>query len=122
MRVPIRKGSVLWLPDDSVNLPPSANRTEHARRPIVVVSGDDNNADSEWLVFLGCPISSAAYSTEFDVKLAAGAGGLAKKGWVRVPLVQPFSKTDVLDRAGQLDANLMEEITVRLLSYMDALQ
>lgn len=122
MKVPIRKGSVLWLPDAMINLPPGANRTEHPRRPVLVVSGDVNNADGEWPVFLGCPISSQSYSTEFDVRLPAGAGGLPKKGWVRVPLVQPFSKTDVLDRANQLDANRVDEVIARLLSYMDAIQ
>jgi mRNA-degrading endonuclease toxin of MazEF toxin-antitoxin module len=122
MRVPIRKGAVLWLPDDSVNLPPGASRTEHVRRPVLVVSGDANNTDGDWPVFLGCPISSQSYATEFDVRLPAGAGGLAKKGWVRVPLVQPFSKTDVLDRSDQIEANKVDEVIARLLAYMDAIQ
>lgn len=122
MRPPIRRGEVLWLADHSVKLPPETNRTEHQRRPVVVLSRDANNTDAEWPVFFGCPISSQGYATEFDVKLAAGAGGLAKKGWVRVALAQPFSKTDALERAGQLDANVIEQIVARLLSYVGAIE
>jgi mRNA-degrading endonuclease toxin of MazEF toxin-antitoxin module len=110
------------MPDHSVKLPPETNRTEHPRRPVVVLSRDVNNADAEWPVFLGCPISSQGYATEFDVKVVAGAGGLARKGWVRVALAQPFSKTDAMERVGQFDANTMEQIVARLLNFIGAIE
>jgi len=102
-------------------MPPTAARQTHPKRPIVVMSADGTNVDDEWPIFLGCPISSQSYHTEFDVKLPAGAGGLAKKGWVRVPLVQPFAKADVMERSGQLDAGVMDEIIARLLNYSGAI-
>jgi mRNA-degrading endonuclease toxin of MazEF toxin-antitoxin module len=121
MTVPIRRGSVLWVPDTSVQMPPSTGRDWHPKRPVLVLSRDLNNTDSEWPIFMGCPISSASYASEFDVKLAAGLGGLTKKGWVRVALLQPFAKTDAIDRAGQLDAAIVDEVIARLLMYTGAI-
>jgi len=121
MRPPIRRGSVLWLPDTSINLPPDVNRTLHPKRPVIVLSRDLNNTDDLWPVFVGCPISSGSSSSEFDVRLAANEGGLAKKGWARVALIQPFAKVDVMDRAGQLDASVVDEILARWLQYVDAI-
>jgi len=117
MKDPIRRGSVMWVPDAAVQMPPDAHRQMHAKRPVLVLSGDASNDDASWPIILAAPITSSDYSTEFDVKVGANQGGLSKKGWIRIPLIQPIAKTDVLERAGQLDAAIVAEVIARWLRY-----
>ena len=110
-----------WVPDEQVHLPPEDNRTAHAKRPVLVLTNDDKNDEEGWPVVVVCPISSGSQASNFDVRIAANTGGLSAKGWARVCLIQPMDKRYVAERAGQVDASVVEAITANLLAYLGAI-
>ena len=121
MSVPIRRGGVYWVDDRVVGLPPTETdkRNFHPRRPFLVVSNDDRNCEDDWPMVLGYPISTADhFRSEFDVPLPKGAANLPDRCHVQVALAQPIAKTKVLDRLGQVDANTMELVVARFISYV----
>jgi mRNA-degrading endonuclease toxin of MazEF toxin-antitoxin module len=80
-----------------------------------VVTGAQSNGDLKWPFVLVCPISgSTSRRTRFDVQLAKGQGGVIKKCWIRIPAVQPLTKTALEDRAGTLDEDLLTQVQGRL--------
>ena len=95
---PIISGGIYLVKDSLLILPSAEARAVHEeRRRFVVISGD-TNTETDWPVVLGCPISSSTtHRTRFDVHLAAGEAGTAKRCWVRVPAVQPLRKVDLQD-------------------------
>jgi mRNA-degrading endonuclease toxin of MazEF toxin-antitoxin module len=113
----------LYMVADSklVLLPDPSTREVHAeRRRFVILGGAERNQDDKWPVVLGCPVSSATtYRTEFDVQLAAGEAGTAKKCWIRIPCLQPLQKSDLQDLTGTLSAERLEETLIRVIDYMD---
>lgn len=119
MNNPIRRGGVFLVSDDTVSLPPNAQRLTHHQRPVIVISGDAKNADPEWPHVLVVPTSSSGRrSTEFCVKLAYGTGNLPSKCWARVVMPQPIAKADLGNYLGQIPADIMETIDTALLAYM----
>lgn len=113
-------GGIYYIADAALTLPPDSERQLHQeRRPFLVLSGPDTNADPDWTVVSGCPLSSSTvYRTHLDVKLAAGEGGVTKKCWVRIHAIQPILKEDLEDRVGSLDAVRLQEVQARLLQYL----
>lgn len=117
--VPIRRGNLYNVVDLSVNLPPTTKRNQHATRPFLVVSNDTQNADPTWLTVTGFPLShNDAYTTQYDVELQKGQGGLPKKSWVQVDMLQPLAKKDLLSWIGVLDANSVEACIANVLEYI----
>lgn len=99
----IRAGQIYLVSDQKVSMPPEENRTFHEQRTILVISGNVHNSNNSWPLLTACPISSGSRSSELDIRLGAGIGGLAKKGFARIALVQPFPKNllgDCLDLKG----------------------
>lgn len=120
MSVPIRRGAVYWIPDEAVELPPTPRekRNLHKRRPFLILSIDERNAEEAWPVVLGFPLSTSdVFVSEYDVELAAGKANLPDRCIVQVALLQAIAKRHILDRIGQLDANDMEKVTVGHLRY-----
>ncbi len=79
----------------------------------------DTNQDASWPIVLGFPLSTAReFTSEFDVALKAGQANLPEDCWVRVEMMQPIAKTKLVERVGQLDANVIEECMTRFLSYL----
>jgi len=120
MNVPIRRGAVYWIHDDAVELPPTtrAKRKMHSRRPFLVLSLDERNAEDSWPIVQGFPLSTSdVVVTEYDVFLAAGVANLPKRCAVQVPLLQPIAKRHILERIGQLPANEMEKVVLGHLRY-----
>lgn len=113
-------GGVYWVRDDLLVLIPAKERSvQHDRRMVVVVSGSETNASSEWPFILACPISgSTKFRTRYCVKLAQGEGNVDKKSWVRVPAVQPLEKATLQDLVGYLPGSRLTEIQTRLVEYM----
>ncbi|MGI5155185.1 hypothetical protein [Microbispora sp. CA-102843] len=48
MKSSIRKGGVYYVSDRSLTMPPNDQRNLHARRPVVVLSGDAKNQQPDW--------------------------------------------------------------------------
>jgi mRNA-degrading endonuclease toxin of MazEF toxin-antitoxin module len=121
MTVPIRRGAIYWVEDAAIDLPPTetSQRVVHPRRPFLVVTTDDSNADVTWPIVLGYPVSTAErFMTEHDVPLPTGTANLSKRSHVQVALLQPVSKSKLLEWIGQVDANTLELVNARALSYI----
>lgn len=116
-------GGVYLVTDKTVRLFPEEDRVIHdERRPVVVVSGAQSNCDPDWPFVLACPISgSTSRRTRFDVQLAKGQGGVVKKCWIRIPAVQPLTKSVLEDRTGILDEDLLTQVQGRLAQYLGLL-
>ncbi|WP_169789136.1 hypothetical protein [Nonomuraea candida] len=50
-----------------------------------------------------------------------GQGGVIKKCWIRVPVVQPLMKTALEDRTGALDEDLLTQVQGRVAQYLGLL-
>lgn len=86
------------------------------------MSGDAHNTDESWPIVLGFPLSTAIeFKSELDVELEAGQAGLPERCWVRIEMMQPMPKEKLRERAGQLEARVVEECMARLLGYLDEL-
>ncbi|WP_165970594.1 type II toxin-antitoxin system PemK/MazF family toxin [Actinomadura sp. 6K520] len=120
---PYVAGGIYLVPDKSLRLIPAEQRDVHdERRPVVIVTGADSNGDPDWPFVLACPISgSTRRRTRFDVQLSHGQGGVTKKCWIRIPAVQPLMKTDLQDRTGVLDEELLTQLQGRLAQYLGLL-
>jgi mRNA-degrading endonuclease toxin of MazEF toxin-antitoxin module len=115
----ISLGGIYWVTDAEISLPPEANRKEHSRRQVVVVSGNPSNTNPDWPVVLIMPISSeTSRNTPHCVKLAYGESNMSKKCWIRTALVQPVEKTVLQDFVGELRPERLEELLSRLFGYM----
>jgi mRNA-degrading endonuclease toxin of MazEF toxin-antitoxin module len=115
----IRAGIYLVSDDKLVMLPRVVRRFLHDHRFFVVLNGDATNSQSDWPTVSGCPISSQTrLKTRFDVKLAAGEGGVTKKCWVRIPAIQSIEKADLWQFTGTLDPAKLEQIDAALFDYL----
>lgn len=119
----IIRGGVYLVDDKELRLIPEEQRVVHdARRPVVVVSGAKTNPEESWPFVVICPISgSTSKRTRFDVQLAPGQGGVAKKCWIRIPAMQPAMKSVLEDRSGVLEERLLAQIDVRISQYLGLL-
>ena len=107
------------MSDVQIVLPPPGRETHSERRPVVVLSSPETNSDSSWKLILVCPISSSTtLKTRFCVRLAAGEANLPKKGWVRVPCVQPIMKDALQDFVGALPEPKLLAVQARLAEYL----
>ena len=122
MTGPIRRGHIYWVPDSAFKLPPNDKRELHRQRPYLVFSNDMKNTEPEWPIVFGFPLSTSdEHSTEFDVHLSKGDGGVMSDCFVLVTLAQAVSKSKLGDRTGQLSANRTDEILARHLGYLGAI-
>ncbi|MEZ2388238.1 type II toxin-antitoxin system PemK/MazF family toxin [bacterium RCC_150] len=119
--VPIRRGHLYWVADSEVEMPPEQNRTSHSQRPVIVITGDHKNDDTDWPIVAVCPVSSGAQASAYDVRIPANTGGLRAKGWARVCLIQPLDKALLGDRIGQLEANMVDDVIANYLGYLGAI-
>lgn len=120
VQTPIVRGGIYLVPDDKlVMLPRALRQLLHDHRFFVVLSGDTTNSQQDWPVVSGCPLSSqTTLRTRFDVKLAAGEGGVTKKCWVRVPAIQSIEKADLWQFTGTLDPAKLDQIDASLFDYL----
>jgi mRNA-degrading endonuclease toxin of MazEF toxin-antitoxin module len=120
---PYISGGVYLVTDKSLRLIPEEERVVHdQRRPVVVVTSAASNGDPDWPFVLACPISgSTSRRTRFDVQLAKGQAGVVKKCWIRIPAVQPLTKSALEDRTGTLDEDLLTQVQGRLAQYLGLL-
>jgi mRNA-degrading endonuclease toxin of MazEF toxin-antitoxin module len=116
-------GGIYFVRDDFITLVPRGDRpVSYERRPVLVVSGPSTNSDAGWSFVLVCPISSStSRRTKFCVKLASGDGNLPKKGWVRVPAVQPMEKSALQDHTGVIPEDKLAAVQARLVEYLGLL-
>ncbi|WP_182899420.1 type II toxin-antitoxin system PemK/MazF family toxin [Microbispora sp. H10830] len=115
----IRKGGVYYVSDRSLTMPPNDQRNLHPRRPVVVLSGDAKNQQSDWDLIYVAPLSTATtLKTEYCVKLAQGTANLPGKCWVRTVCAQPFLKEELGDYLGQLPPQLVALIEDNLFAYL----
>lgn len=122
-------GSVYYVRDEDVLLPGDNRSLHDERRPVVVISDQNEvhgtNADdaARWPSVTVVPISSSTkYRTRFDVKLSAGEGNLPKKAWARVPATQAMDKNYLDELIGQISQEKLDEITAQVLNYLGVIE
>lgn len=122
MTVPIRLGGLYWVPDTAVSLPPRTlgERNIHTSRPFLVLSNDETNTNEKWPLVLGFPLTTSPdLKTSFCVPIPEKSCALPSACWVQVPLLQPLAKEKLREYLGQLPANLMESVRIKLTQYTD---
>lgn len=120
-KVVIRAGCIYWVEDASISMPPAQKRTLHNQRTVLVVSGEAHNCDDDWPLVLVCPVSSGEHAASLhDVRVGAAVGGLRKKGFVRVALVQPIEKRSLRDwlSPDPVPAELLRSVHASIVKYM----
>ena len=122
--VAITRGAIFMIPDEALTLPPESLRGEPhlERRPFLILSNDESNLDPNFLIVMGCPISSSTkFRTGFDVKLNQGQGGVSKKCWIRVPAMQPLPKSIVAsqDKTGVVPSDILEDVDISLVQFLN---
>lgn len=113
LKIPIRKGRLYWVPDRAVRFVSNGPRSEHSRRPVLIVSSDEYNSDEERPHVQVCPVSSGHKSSKYDVPVKKFEGGLRTESWVRVEHSQAMLKSDLLDL---LDLNGVSETVQQLVT------
>jgi mRNA-degrading endonuclease toxin of MazEF toxin-antitoxin module len=117
-------GSIYFVADDKIVLPEAGRRQLHReRRPVLIVSDlgglNQTNCNETWPSVWVVPVSSSTtYKTRFDIKIAAGDGNLAKKGWARVPALQVMDKSYLQDLVGIVHRTTLESVIAQVLSYL----
>lgn len=122
-------GCIFYVADSELTLPGGERPPHDARRPVLIVSdqrqrhGTNALPSTTWPSVLAVPISSSTtYRTRFDVKLSAGEGGLAKKGWARIPALQMIDKDHLEDMLGCVSEPILDLVTARILDYLGILE
>lgn len=123
-------GCIFYVADSELSLPGGERIPHDARRPVLVVSdqrqrhGTNASPSQSWPSVLVVPISSSTknYRTRFDVKLAAGEGGVKKKGWARIPGLQMIDKDHMEDMLGCVSAETLDLVTAQILDYLGILE
>lgn len=105
-RIEFAAGAIYYIRDEKLRLP-GPDRQMHERRPVLVVSdqtrlhGQNAEPSSTFASVLVVPIStSGTRKTQFDWPIEAGDGNLIRKGWARIPALQPIDKDDLEDMLG----------------------
>lgn len=87
------------------------------------VHGVNAQDAKDWPSVLIVPISSStSFKTRFDVLIPAGCGNLPKKGWARVPAVQPIDKQHLGEMLGQVPLDVLDDVTGQVLNYLGILE
>ena len=115
----VQPGALYFVEDETLLLLPREDRKLHdTRRPVVVVSGAQVNANADWPFVLCCPLStSTTRKTEFCVPLS-GQEAVGKKTWGRVPAIQPIMKSDLQDFIHEVPEHKRLEIQARIVQYL----
>lgn len=114
---PVVIGGIYWVNDHKIMMPPEANRTNHSRRLVLVVSGPTND-DPSWRLVQVMPLSSQpSLKSRWCVKIGAGQGNVERKCWVRVHLSQPILKEDLGDQVGVLPEPLLRQVQAHMAAY-----
>jgi mRNA-degrading endonuclease toxin of MazEF toxin-antitoxin module len=118
----IHRGGVYYVSDRSLTMPPNDQRTYHPKRPVIVISGDAKNQQSDWPLVLVVPTSTAtSLKTGYCVKLAQGMGNLPSKCWARVVCAQPYLKEELGDHLGRVSPQTVALIEENLIAYLGAI-
>jgi len=112
-------GAVYFVPDRLLDMSDPDRLPHPSRRPVVIMSDQEHNANRQWPIVLACPTTTkTTLKTPFNVKLRAGDGGVPDRCWIVVPLLQVLYKRDLSDHLGVLFEQKIEESRARLLDYM----
>ena len=123
-KIEFAAGTIYYVRDDKLRLP-GPDRQMHERRPVLVVSdqtrmhGQNAEPSSKFASVLVVPItSSGARKTQFDWPIEAGDGNITKRGWIRIPALQPIDKDDLEDMLGSVKPDTLKRVTAQILYYL----
>lgn len=116
----VRAGCIYYVQDEQVSMPPEDKRSWHNSRTVIVVNSPEHCADECWPIVMVCPVSSGDKGSPHDVKVGAGIGGLRKKGYIRVALMQPIDKRHLRDSVSlnPVPPDVMDEVHLRIMAYL----
>lgn len=107
-------GSIWTLPDDTISIPDAdrdGSRNYHQTRVVVVVSNNRTNTDPLTPVISIMPLSHRTDCLRYgDVLLSATNESVRVDSVLRVRLLQPALKADLVRCVGQLSTEACEDI------------
>lgn len=97
---------VRWLPDTS---------QVDKERYVLVLQNDRDSHDVAYPILIVAPITTKAWGrTKQDLWVEPGEGGLTERSLIKLCMIQPMLKTDVIRRKGQLKADTMRRVSALL--------
>lgn len=122
----IKRGDIWIISDSIVTFPtdrlPKSKRTTHEKRPVLVLSCDEDLAKVRPLTALISPVSTVKDKAATDFMLPAGTAGLKEDSMVRLGLIQPILKIDLKERIGNVEPTILDQIMTVLLCNLGVLQ
>ncbi len=116
---PIRRGDVFWttyvFPHE--RSAGSEDTNVEKQRPVPIVQNDADNENEYYPIVQAAPITTRKTDRIFeqDVLLPAGEANLQQTSKVLLGLTQPFLKTRLGQKLGQVSLDRMREVDVKLL-------
>lgn len=106
----IGRGDVYWA-----DLGEPGDSTPGKRRPVLVVQADEYNASRIATVLIAIVTSNLAVADwPGNVLLTAAAAGLPKDSAVNVSQLVTMNRYELVERAGQVPADVMQEVDAGL--------
>lgn len=122
----IKRGDIWIISDSIITFPterlPRSKRTHHEKRPVLVLSCDEDLAKVRPLTALISPVSTVKDKAVTDYMLPAGTAGLKEDSMIRLGLIQPILKIDLKERIGNLEPSILDQIMTVLLCNIGVLQ
>ncbi len=122
----IKRGDIWTIPDRIITFPtdrlPKSKRTTHDKRPVLILSCDEDLAKVRPLTALISPLSTVKDKSATDFMLSAGTANLKEDSVVRLGLIQPILKIDLKEKIGDLQLPVLDQIMTVLLCNLGILQ
>lgn len=120
-RVGAVAGDLWWIPDELIEFGDfdRSARTRHQMRPCIVMQGDDHAQNASCPTILVVPLSSNTLSQRpWEDSLFVSETPLDNPSIIKVHLVQPVNREDLMQRGRRADAidhNAFGRIRIHLL-------
>lgn len=106
----------------TANLQPRSGSEQQGRRPIIIVSHNGFNQNSNWRSIIVVPISTSTAQAKRGLTaiiLPTGTGGLRLESVALCHQVTTLDRSKLTDKIGELSNELLEQIEEGLRAAMD---
>lgn len=123
----IKRGGVYMVRDELVVFPedrlPGAKRTRHEHRYVLVLQCQEDCDAPDIPTVLVAPLSTRKrVKSRFDYELSHGTANLREDDYVKLALVQPMLKTELVKRVGIVDLAKMHDVVTVLLANIGGIR
>ncbi len=94
-------------------------RRKHVERPVVVLQDNDYNDNPLFKTIAIAPISTQGqYKTILDIELKRSNDGVRQDCYVRLYLMQPILKTNLVKHVNKISADKIDELKATLIFFL----